>query len=239
MNLVGFSTGCLYKQKMNFVNKIKFIKEIGANAIEIGLATVEILFNFTATKEIKKLLKDFEYLSIHAPFVDFKHANDLEGKKVIKKLKDLCKNLRVNAIVVHPDNIADFKIWEKSKLPVAIENMEKGRKFGGKVKDIKKIKDNYNFYFVLDLQHAYENDHSMKNVKKFIKIMDDKIKHLHVSGENKELNHSPITKSINKEKILKAIKTLPKVPIISEGVLINNIKNVAKKDFALLNSTQD
>lgn len=216
------------------LEKISFIKETGANAIELGLSTHERLYGFKVTKEILKALQGFEYISIHAPFIETRYKDSEEVKKTIKKLKEIFDKIKANVIVVHPDEIKDFRFLAKQNLKIAFENMDKRKEFGQTAEDMKKIKDQGNFKFILDLQHAYEADSSMKIVDELMKVMGKNLQHIHISGQTKKENHIAVCLAENKKQILNSLQKATNVPIISEGVLIGDLKEVARKDLRLI-----
>ncbi len=61
---IGFSTGCLYKSKMTFLEKIRLFHSLGATAIEIHLEELQT----GSSEETIKTLKKFSTITIHAPW---------------------------------------------------------------------------------------------------------------------------------------------------------------------------
>ena len=83
--------------------------------------------------------------------------------------------------------------------------------------------EKYRFGFVLDLQHVYENDSTMKLAEELISLWGNRLKHMHVSGCTKSEIHFPTYKSDNKVAITKILRRGINVPKIMEGVLLENI----------------
>jgi len=233
MVAIGFSTGCLYREGMSYENMIRFYESVGASAIELGFNRLQTLKSFEPTKKVASALKGFEYVSIHAPFVDFKYIKDKKTAEVLAKLEAICEKLPVKTVVMHPDVVRDFSYLSSRDLPIAFENMDLGKNFGNKLEDIQKLaKDG--FGFVLDLQHAYENDSSMAVINGLIRVMGKRIRQIHISGQTSNENHIATYMANNKEEIVKVLTKSPRVSIICEGVLVGNIEKSAKKELKLI-----
>ncbi|MFH1399848.1 MAG: hypothetical protein ABIG95_07130 [Candidatus Woesearchaeota archaeon] len=99
---IGFSTGCLYGFEMSMEDRIKFIAQSGADAIELGFAYRNELVGFRLNPAIKKLCMNFSFVTIHAPWLDIKYQGSA-ADAVIIRLKQLVRDLNADAVVVHPD----------------------------------------------------------------------------------------------------------------------------------------
>ena len=75
--------------------------------------------------EIQLALAQFSYISVHAP----SKRENLSELELVAQLGRV--SAREWAIVVHPDMIVDFALWNKLGLALCIENMDK-RKAGGR-----------------------------------------------------------------------------------------------------------
>ena len=143
---IGFSTGCLYRTNLNYQDKVRLYSSAGANAIELILADDNTLKDFKSrlSSEMIKRLKEYDFVSIHS---SFDSSDDLStNNRTLGGLRDLCARLPIKGIVLHPDtiNYQDFLKLEKSGLPFLMENMDKGKKSGGTLEDIERIKNNLN-----------------------------------------------------------------------------------------------
>ncbi|MDI6738694.1 MAG: hypothetical protein QME12_09380, partial [Nanoarchaeota archaeon] len=74
---------------------------------------------------------------------------------------------------------------------------------------------NYNFGFVLDLQHAYCHEPSMQLARELMDVMGERIKELHVSGQRENETHSLLHKADNSNMIIGMLRN--DIPIILEG----------------------
>lgn len=235
MKYLGFSTGCLHKTRYSLNERIELYHLAGANALEIGLASIEELQDFNLTSKLAQNIKKFDYLSIHVPW-GMKYNSDLQTKLVIEKLKVLCALLPIDGIVIHPDLIEDFSVLERSGLPFLMENENNAReKFGQKPEDFEKLASDYDFGFVFDTQHAFECNQNISYSRKLLEIMGDRLRHMHVSGCTEDKSHSPVHLSDNKEQILKILKIKKDLPKISGGVIVKNVHNKMMVELGLLN----
>lgn len=233
---IGFSTGSLYKTDISFDDRIKLFHSLGATAIELSFSTLSQLENFKLTPEITSNVEKYDYVSIHAPFNEINYGSNKETDKLIEQLKYLCKALPVDGIVLHPDVVDDFQKMENSGLPFLIENMDKRKIFGTNPEQFKKLAKDYNFGFVLDIQHAYEHDPSMKLAGEFIEVMGKRLKEMHVSGCTEAGRHLPTYVSDNKQSIAKILKLGINIPKILEGRLEGNIQQVAREEINFIKS---
>ncbi len=222
---IGFTTGSLYQSTIPFDERIKLYRSLGADAIELSFATPTELFAYRLSEQAIKDIKNFKFVSIHAPSDEVKYGANPATQKIIERLRFLCDKLPIAGIVLHPDVIDDFEILDQSGLPFLLENMDRRKSYGTHPKQFQELKRKYGFGFVLDLEHAYEQDSSMQLAREFIDVMGDRLKHLHVSGCNESEIHVPACCAVNKDAISKILKLNINVPKILEGVLLKNVQD--------------
>lgn len=229
---VGFSTGCLYQTIDSVDERIALYLAAGADAIEIGFATPQELFDYELTENAMNDIKKFRFATIHAPFKEVRYGNTIETKMIIDKLRSLCDFLPIKGLVIHPDKVDDFAILKRSKLPFLIENMDKNKQEGILPEHIKELKKEHGLGFVLDIQHVYEHDPTMGRATEFVDIMGDGLHHLHVSGQTATKHHISTCMADNKEAITKVLEMKLGVPIILEGVFLQDIEEQMKEELA-------
>jgi endonuclease IV len=234
---IGFSTGCLYKTSIDVFRSVDFFRGIGADAIELSLADDPSLDNFinqfNEHKGFKQRLEKYRFISIHAPFKDVIYQNDSYTQDRLSKLNLMVDLVGAKSIVIHPDNVTDFGLLKKSKLPIALENMDLRKKCGIDLGFFESIFKDSDFAFVLDLNHAYEHDPSMKLASDFLSTMKKRLSHFHLSGRDLKIGgHYPVYNSHNKEILLKMIKNrdTKEYPIILEG-MFNGEKEIALNEL--------
>src|SRR3989344_7402281 len=223
MKEVGFTTGSLYRSSFTCEEIIKLYSSLGADAIELSFLAPKELMQFNPSPETKKIIQGFKHVSIHAPCKGITY-NQSDSSEVIKKLSELCAELSIEGIVLHPDTVENFYMLDKLNLPFLIENMDKRKKYGTHPEQIRELKEKYNFGFVFDVQHAYEHDPKMNLARELIDVMGNRLKHMHVSGENESESHAPTHFSNNRKEIGEILKLGIQVPKILEGILSEDLK---------------
>jgi endonuclease IV len=224
---VGFNSGCLRHCGMNLVDTIKFVRELGSGAFELCFRGSDTLLDFELTGELIDLLSSFGHLSIHAPFApeeNLDYKNDEFTRKIISKLRELCDILPVEGIVFHPTDVGDFGFFDSLDLPILMENMDARKDSFKNLDNIRKLRDDYNFGFVLDIEHAFENDSSMKLTKNLIEVMGDRLEEVHLSGAKRSgiaasesNNHCLVCDSEYRNGLFKFLGELKDIPIVLEG----------------------
>ena len=224
MAYIGFSTGDFDDPSLYLSNRTKICDYLG-EAIELFFETPKDLYNFKLTDDIIKEIKEYKYITIHSPSTDVTYGSNSTTEDVFKKLRYLCKELPIKGIVIHPNVVEDFSKLEESGLPFLIENMDERKSTGTHPLHFKEYAKKYKFNFVFDVQHAFQHDSSMKLGEELIKVMGNRLQHVHVSGCNKKHRHYPTFISDNKENITKILEMKIPVPKILEGFLLIDIKN--------------
>lgn len=238
MALIGFSTGTLYKKEIPIEKKIDMFSSIGANAIELSFGYPQDLVRFKETfrvipEVLGALLEKFDFVSFHAPFQKISYGSR-DAEETLRILKDMSCFVR-NGFVFHPSEIGNERALSDSGIDVLIENLDRKKDFGNMPQDLHKFRDMYGG-FVLDIYHAYQMDPTMVNIPGFLRVMDGKLRHLHVSGSTNSLSHTPLHSSDNKEVISSAVRQVfehGKYPIILEGKMSHeiDIKSVASREL--------
>ncbi len=235
---IGFTTGSLYRSEIPFDERIKLYHSLGADAIELSFATPKQLFEYNISEEAKSNIEKFASVSIHAPWKEVRYDSGAETQAIINKLRALYNQLSIEGLVLHPNTIDDFEVLNQSGLPFLLENMDRRKSYGTHPEQFRELKRKYNLGFVLDVEHAYEHDPSMKLAREFIEVMGDKLKHMHVSGYNESEIHVPTYCAVNKQEITEILKIGLSVPIVLEGILLEDIPNSIKRELEYVRSLE-
>lgn len=213
---LGFGTGCLYKNlEPVSTEAIKMIRSSGCNAIELCAIRVERL------KQLDNIgvkdLSGFSHVSLHAP--DTIYKDDTKTHDILERIQRKHRQLRFKVVVLCPDFIEDWHVFDKYDIPIAFENTDLRTHFGNSINDMREVLKNPKFNMVLDLTHVYTVDKDMDLARKFSTNFASRIAEIHLSGYyihgSDEQQHYPIHISKQKE-ILKSV--LLDVPIIIESV---------------------
>ena len=237
--ILGFSTGCLYKNlEPCSAEVVNLIMATNCNAIELCAIKPERLDYLN--KIDVNLLKSFSYISLHAPDINYK--KDKLTLEVLDKIKKLHEKFNFKTIVICPNYVKDFSVLNLD-LPISFENMDKRKNFGTNMDDMKKVFTILpDSKMVLDLTHIFTNDPSMKLSRDFLGEFRDRIIEIHLSGyfihqDGDEQQHFPIFISKQKE----ILDSMPKnIPIIIESVFpkieIMKLKNELLQELNFIKS---
>jgi len=234
MNKIGFTTGSLYRSNIPFDQRIGIYHSLGADAIELGFATPDQLFGYQLPKQTIADLSKFEFVSIHAPWKEVVYDSDSTTQEIITKLRLICDQLSIQGLVLHPDTIRDLDILDQSGLPFLLENMDIRKPYGTHPEHIEELKRESDLGFVFDVQHAYEHDSSMQLARELVEVMGDRLKHMHVSGSGESEIHVPTYCAVNREAIAEILELGIGVPKILEGILLEDIENLARSELEFI-----
>jgi len=210
---LGFSTGVLHRS-CNVKEAIKIIKDIGCKTVELGFARYERIEQGQLDYIGANDLDGFDYVSLHAPKISY--GNNNETRELFVKIERLNKERPIDLVVVHPDLVQDFTIFDNVSFKVGFENMDKHKLFFKHPDELEKvIKMNDSWKIVLDVNHIYTNDKSLKSTAEFYEKLGDRIAEFHLSGYVELHDSLYQTKQIE---IIRAIDNF-QTPIIVESVL--------------------
>lgn len=214
---LGFSTGVFYKLPLSLAEKIEVIRKAGCRVIELGFIREKELLAPEAEAAFPAALRSFQYVSIHAP--NFAYGRNQKTKKIFSRITCLAAKRHVDTVVFHPDQIADFAIFDAFPCRIALENMDPRKNDYQKAEEFKQVFQKHpSFRLVLDINHLYANDPTLSFVKAYQRLWRKKIVEIHLSGYAGL--HEPLFQT-KQRKILEAIASL-KVPLIIESLLAKN-----------------
>lgn len=214
--VIGPSNGWLYAKNIFSLEKhAELLKRAKANAVELSLSN--------DNQKIKSLLSneeigEFQYLSLH--LLDYDNSqSELSQISLIKKVFE---RRRPTACLIHPLRIPEsyLEALASQGIPIVIENMDKDKDLGYCLEELEGLLQRFQIGFVLDVQHAYEHDSTMKYALDLFQMARDKLTYFHVSGETKDNHHVLVNKSENRKAItdfLSAAFSEIHAPIILEG----------------------
>lgn len=229
---IGVSNGplfCVFGQ-YDLGKQISSLCTLGIKVLEVNL------FREWGSEETKKRIQsvletgkimfyNLAYFSLHAP--DFSLDSP---ENQIKILKEIMRMHKFESVVIHPLKIGGFypeRYYQDMVLagiPLAIENMDITKNSGFSVTDLARLIKSYKLRFVLDVQHAFERDHTMQYAKDLFSALAGNLFHLHVSGQTKDNVHSLVCKAENAKAIIEFLgwikaqeKEFLPPPIILEG----------------------
>jgi hypothetical protein len=220
--LIGFNTS--YTEIISLEEKTELFLEIGCNAIEFSMSTLEREKQLSSKWENFPWEK-FAYRSLHAPCRYCTYNNNPETVALLERIQILQDKYQFNLVVFHPDTIKDLSILKNYNLPVAFENMDQRKEIARDVASLTKVFSELDAKMVLDLNHCFANDNTMNLSDDFYSAFKDRIAEIHLSGF--DTLHDPLYKT-EQRNIIEAIPD-KNIPIIIESLL--NTKEDIRKEF--------
>lgn len=220
---IGLSTGTLVNSLP--VEKIlDFYREINCKIIEISHSHV-----FSVTPS---LISGFDYISVHdSPRRHY--GDDMRSKEKLKKLESKCKELSVSRVVIHPNLVNDWTVLKKYEIPWGIENLDSRNTTGTTIEEMRSLIKKTGFGLVIDYNHCYTHDPTMKLAWDFRHALSDSIKEQHISGYKDPTlkgRHLPLSDTGQIE-ILDIIDC--SIPIIIE--IDTGSRKIVEKEFLYVN----
>lgn len=211
---IGFSTGTLYRSQ-DTREALLSIKNIGSRWLELGVGKIERLAEGWLEKIQPDDLKEFDYVSLHAPIVPYGH-ND-QTRFVLDTITRFHTTIRrLDRVVIHPDPVEDFSVLASAGLPIGLENMDWRKASYRQPQAFLPLFDRFpDWRLVLDVNHIFTNDPTMNLAKEFYRLLGSRITQIHVSGFR--TFHDPLYLT-GQNQIVEAIEH-PDVPLIVESLL--------------------
>jgi hypothetical protein len=213
MRRIGFSTGALARG--DFRRALAILRVYDISIVELSALRIDELRPLLqALPELELELKNFSFVSVHAPS-RFPKAS--EGW-VLDGLRQLSE--RGYPVVVHPDVIFSPDLWQVLGDKLLVENMDKRKPIGRTAKELQEIfRALPAARFCLDIGHARQVDPSMTEASLLLRAFGDRLEEVHMSEVNTASRHDPI--SLNAVTAFGAIAaSIPeKIPIILEPLI--------------------
>ena len=156
-------------------------------------------------------LSQFAYVSVHSP----SQLTSLTEKTVLELLGDVFR--RKWPVVVHPDVIQDWHLWQQHGDLVCIENMDKRKSMGQTADALDLIfKQLPKASLCFDIGHARQIDPTMSEAATILRRHGHRLKQLHVSDVNSASQHEPLNLAAEYAFSCVAYLIPPDVPVIME-----------------------
>ena len=191
-------------------------KELGCNAIEIGLLDFEDEERWQRMRDLDpRDFEGFEHISLHAPARNFVYGDNHATTQALDYIQELYDRIRFKHAIVHPDRVEDWGVFGDYSFPLATENMDDHKQMARNVRGLNELFSKIDLPLVLDLNHCYVNDGTLQLAADIYSAFKDRIVQLHLSGF--KTLHDPLHETGQ----LEIIKAVPdkNLPIIIEGYL--------------------
>jgi len=209
MRPIGFSTGALAYS--DFRRGLAMLRHKSIHAVELSaLREAELAPLIEAIDSLD--LSQFAYISVHAP--------SKYGKEVESRIVNLLRTVSARKwpIILHPETVHDFSVWQSFRGLLLIENMDKRNQTGRTARELELIFAKLpQAGLCFDLGHCRQVDPTMNEAFLILREFGGKLGQLHVSEVNTRSTHDPLSgSSIGAfEKIAHLIPT--NVPVILES----------------------
>jgi hypothetical protein len=183
MRPIGFSTGALSKEGV--LSGIHLQKRFGVSAVEVSALRIDELGPILDLMPcIEKELADTEFVSFHAPSA---LRSDDERATTVALAEAVPKEW---PIVVHPDAISDFALWEPLASRLSIENMDQRKRRGRTVRELADVFLRLpDARFCFDMGHCHQVDPTMVESILMLKEFADRLTLIHVSQLDSQSHH--------------------------------------------------
>lgn len=226
-SLVGFSTGSLFPSHTAEQALDAFRRRM--DLVELSFATPDELLALTPKAN---LVATFLRVTLHAPFKAIRWNNKSEVGDLLARLDwwgELIPNL---SVVFHPDTIDDLTCLNGREFIPCLENMDSRKTRGIRPEEFERWKSEFDGGFVLDAQHAWEHDHSMRLAHELHDCFGSRLSHLHVSGCQGRQGHNLLQHAHNAADILAFLRSLPPTDVALEGPLSSNWDTEVGRELA-------
>lgn len=184
----GASTGYMRESREQWPSLVDAATRISSFAVELAAldeAELPSLLDFLANDPSLP----FRYLSVHAPT----KGRRLTESELLEQLADLPPV--VDAIVVHPDQIADPHPYRVIGARLVIENMDARKGFGCRASELEPLFDELpDAGFCFDVAHAYSVDETMAVGEELLDRFAGRLRHVHLSSITPEHGHVSLTR---------------------------------------------
>ncbi len=180
---IGFSTGSIALD--DFRSALEVATHLHAKAVELSaLREDELDPLLESLDRLENSLVSFEYVSFHAPSKRVRFTE----REFVEKLRTVAN--RGWAIIIHPDVIEDFSLWQTLGNAVCIENMDKRKETGRTAAQLRTIFDKLpDATFCFDIGHARQVDPTMQEAETFLQMFHDRLRQVHMSYVNSQSRH--------------------------------------------------
>jgi hypothetical protein len=180
---IGFSTGSIAMGNLH--HGVSIATHQRTKAVELSALReeeLEPLLEFLDGAQDE--LSCFEYISVHAP----SRRCRLSEVELVEKLRKVAD--RGWPIIVHPDVIEHFSLWEALGPTVCVENMDKRKNHGRTAVQLKDVFDKLReATFCFDIGHARQVDPTMQEAASLLQCFRDRLRQVHMSYVNSQSRH--------------------------------------------------
>ena len=214
MRPIGFSTGALACG--DFRLALGMLRHKPIHTVELSaLREPELVPLVEAIDSLN--LSQFTYVSVHAPS-KYEKGTESEIASLLKKFA-----IRNWPIILHPETMYNFSVWESFQGLLLIENMDKRNRTGRTARELEVIFNKLpNAGLCFDLGHCRQVDPTMNEAFLILREFRDRLKQIHISEVNTRSTHDPLS-SASIGAFEKVTHLIPmNVPVVVESPVSEN-----------------
>ena len=187
MRPIGFSTGALAYS--DFRRGLEILRGNRTGTIELSALREAELAPLVAALDSLDL-SPYTYIAVHAPS---KYSQSHEAE-IVGLLREVAS--RGWRIVLHPDAIHDFGVWNSFGPLLLIENMDKRNNSGRTARELSEIFEKLpQAGLCFDIGHCRQVDPTMNESYLILRELGDRLKQVHLSDVNSRSTHDPLSSS--------------------------------------------
>jgi sugar phosphate isomerase/epimerase len=211
MRKLGFSTGTLAKG--NICKALQMVSKLDTDAVEYSALRFDE-FQPSVDYLMHKGTGCFNYVAFHAP----SKFDPSDEQQVVNSLMALVQRHNLH-VVVHPDAIHDYELWNRLGENLCVENMDHRKPIGRTADELDAVfRMLPKARLCFDIGHAHEIDRSMSMGYEILRRHGNRIAHLHASEVSDECRHRPFSPSSHGA-FAKLAGMIPEsVPVVLETV---------------------
>lgn len=211
MQPLGFSTGALALS--DFRRALTLLRDKPLSVVELSAIREHELIPLLRSLDDLDL-SQFEYVSIHAP-------SSISAKSEAVIFRELYNIRRLGwPVIVHPDTLHDYSLWDQLGALLCIENMDKRKPAGRTVQELDILFERLpQASFCFDIGHARQVDSSMTEAYLMLKHFRPRLRQVHISEVNARNKHDRLSfvSILGFQEVTHLIP--PTTPIIIESVV--------------------
>ncbi len=210
MRHFGFSTGAIARG--DFADALRQLAARDVEVVELSaLRFCELEPLVRAIETID--LTQYSYVSVHAPSL----IPDGEEAFVVDLLTTVAA--RGIPIVVHPDAVCDWNLWEQLGTAVLVENMDKRKQIGRNAAELTACFERLSKAgLCFDIGHARQVDPSLVEARRILEQFAGRLRQLHISEVGSDSTHDRISWGAARAFSSLASMIPDHVPIVIESV---------------------
>jgi Xylose isomerase-like TIM barrel len=184
---VGASTGYMVDDRGDWPALLDQARRVSSFAVELTALSEDELPGLLGYLGDAPALP-FRYVSVHGP----SKARRMPESELVALLAEL--PAFVSAIVLHPDQIREPRLYARLRGRLVIENMDSRKGTGQTSEDLARLFDALpDAGFCFDVAHAWTVDRTMKTGEGLLDRFAARLRHVHLSSMSDDLGHVPLS----------------------------------------------